>query len=55
MGYTTALDLKNRLGREEGLKMHLKFNFFPPHPEFVVNSTMKGFLDYWNLIFGILL
>jgi len=48
MGYTTALGLKNQLGREEGLRIHLKSNFFPPHPKFVIDSTMKGFSDYWN-------
>ena len=48
MGYLKALDYKESLGRKGGLFAHLETNFFPPLPEFVVNSTMKGFLDYWN-------
>ena len=48
MGYFTALDLKNQLGCEEGLKMHLRCNFYPRMSKDVINSTIKGFQKYWK-------
>ena len=39
---------RDQLGKEKGLEMHLKTQFYPPHPEHVVKSTIEGFKKYWD-------
>jgi len=34
--------------KEKALEMYLKSQFFPPHPSYVVESTIEGFKKYWN-------
>ncbi len=33
--------------KKEGLKRHLSTNFYPPHPQYVIDLTIKGFEDFW--------
>ena len=48
MGYMHGLSYKDELGREKGLELHLQTNFYPPHPAYVVKSTIEGFKKYWE-------
>jgi len=48
MGSMHGESFKDQLGKEKGLVMHLKTQFYPPHPEHVVKSTIKGFKKYWD-------
>ena len=48
MGHMTEIGFTDYLGKEDGLKMHLTSNFYPPHPQFVKESTVKGFKLYWD-------
>jgi len=35
------------IDREQGLRLHLSANFYPPHPSYVIDSTVEGFKKYW--------
>ena len=35
------------ISREQALEVHIRSNFYPPHPEFVVESMLDGFRKYW--------
>lgn len=35
------------ISREQALEVHIRSNFYPPHPEFVVKSMLEGFRKYW--------
>ena len=48
MGSMHGETFKDQLGKEKGLEMHLKTQFYPPHPSHVVKSTMEGFKKYWE-------
>ena len=53
MGRTQMEGLKDGVDqglwtKEEGLYAYIKSNFYPPHPEHVVESMMKGFKKYWK-------
>jgi len=39
--------------KEQGLSMHIVGNFYPPHPDYVQKSMMKGFKKYWNRKIGL--
>ena len=48
MGYVNGLGFKEQCGNERGLELHLSSQFYPPHPKYVVESTIEGFKKYWN-------
>ena len=48
MGSMHGESFRDQLGKEKGLEMHLKTQFYPPHPEHVVKSTIEGFKKYWD-------
>jgi len=43
-----GISFRDQLGKEKGLEMHLRTQFFPPHPSHVIKSTIKGFKKYWD-------
>ena len=47
MGSMTAHSFVEEAGKVDGLRMHLQSNFYPPHPQYVVDSTIEGFERYW--------
>jgi hypothetical protein len=49
MGRHTEYSLHDLgLSKAETLALHLKTNFYPPHPDNVVKSTKEGFEKYWE-------
>jgi hypothetical protein len=34
--------------KEQALEAHIRCNFYPPHPDYVVKSMKEGFQKYWN-------
>ena len=44
----TAVSLREEASKIIGLEIHLKSNFFPPHPSYVIESTIEGFKKYWD-------
>ena len=51
MGLQTEMSLHDDildLSKEDALKIHLQSNFYPPHPSYVVESTIEGFNKYWK-------
>jgi hypothetical protein len=48
MGNMHGESFRDQLGKEKGLEMHLRTQFYPPHPEHVVKSTTEGFKKYWD-------
>ena len=48
MGSVFQIECANMENKVEGLRMHLVGNFYPPHPKYVVDSTIDGFEKYWN-------
>ena len=54
MGKLTEMDLVEQVGRNrKALEMHLSSNFYPRHPSYVEDSTLKGFELYWKGKIGI--
>ena len=54
MGKITEIDLVEQVGRNrKALEMHLSANFYPRHPSYVEESTLKGFDLYWKGELGI--
>ena len=54
MGKLTEMDLVEQVGRNRtALEMHLSANFYPRHPSYVEESTLKGFDLYWKGEIGI--
>ena len=54
MGKATEIDLVEQVGRNrKALEMHLSANFYPRHPSYVEESTLKGFELYWKGELGI--
>ncbi|MBC8428192.1 MAG: hypothetical protein H8D94_01840 [Candidatus Pelagibacter sp.] len=48
MGSMHGLSFKEELGNRAGLEMHLKTQFFPPHPQYVIEETLEAFEQYWK-------
>jgi len=48
MGNMHGMSFRDQLGKEKGLEMHLRTQFFPPHPDYVIESTIEGFKKYWE-------
>ena len=48
MGNMHGIAFRDQLGKEKGLEMHLRTQFYPPHPEYVIKSTTEGFKKYWE-------
>ena len=53
MGHMQEIEYRDRLGKKEGLQMHLRTNFFPPHPNYVIESCVAGFEEYWDKKIGL--
>ena len=48
MGYIHAVEARERLGRLEGLRIHLTANFYPPIPFEVRQSVLEAFQAHWK-------
>ena len=48
MGHLQAEEYKTFLGKELGLKTHLKHNFYPPLPGYTQNIIIREFKKYWK-------
>ena len=54
MGYTTEMGFTDlNISKEKRLEIHLQGNFYQRHPKEVEDSTIKGFLKYWNYDIGL--
>ena len=48
MGRMTEYGLLEMTDKKTALRAHLQINFYPPHPRYVVDSTIEGFEKYWD-------
>lgn len=52
MGHLSSIELRERLGKMHGLRIHLAGNFYPPIPYSVRELIEKNFAKYWKKRFG---
>ena len=48
MGTLHKEEYAELLGQEQGLDLHLRANFYPPHPEYVIRDIKNAFTEHWN-------
>ena len=44
VGTLIEMGIVNRI---QALEWHIQYNFFPPHPQYVKDSMIEGFKQYW--------
>lgn len=48
MGNMHASEYARLQGKERGFETHMRANFFPPHPEWVIQRFLDAFKKYWE-------
>lgn len=48
MGHLTAISLRELISdKAESLRLHLKINFYPPLPGYVIEDTIAAVQEFW--------
>jgi len=48
MGKLTEMDARETFGKVNGLDFHLRANFYPPHPDWVIRDIKTAFQEHWD-------